>query len=229
MTWTSSGWRPSVAPAEVEAAGDADFAAHPELVRGLHRPAVDGPERRRAGGCRADRRAVPARPPGRGRHALDHRGRRARQARVRPRRRTGLHRRRHGRGGRGPGGRPGTGRLGSAGARPRHRDRPHLRARAQVRPGARPDGAGPERQGAGGDDGLLRHRRHPGARRARGGEQRRARAGLAGARGSGARARRRHRQGPCGVRGRRRARHRAVVARRRGPLRRPPRQGRRPA
>ena len=80
----------------------------------------------------------------------------------------------------------------------------------QVRPGARPDGAGPERQGAGRDDGLLRHRRHPRARRARGGQQRRARAGLAGARRPGARARRRHRQGPGGVRGRRGARHRAV-------------------
>ena len=33
----------SVAPAEVEAAGDADFAAHPELVRGYIGPAVMGP------------------------------------------------------------------------------------------------------------------------------------------------------------------------------------------
>ncbi|AEI12584.1 proline--tRNA ligase [Cellulomonas gilvus] len=46
----------AVAPAEVEAAGDADFAAHPELVRGYIGPAVLGPNAPVADG--AERTAV---------------------------------------------------------------------------------------------------------------------------------------------------------------------------
>ena len=139
----------AVAPAEVEAAGDADFAAHPELVRGYIGPARWArtcrsprvPSAPRSGTCstRASCRAragspAPNEP---GRHVFDLVAGRdftadgtVEAAEVRA-------------------GRPGTGRLRPARAGARHRDRPHLRARPQVRPGARPDRAGPERQGAG--------------------------------------------------------------------------------
>ena len=212
----------AVAPAEVEAAGDADFAAHPELVRGYIGPGAMGPNVPVADGAERtavryllDPRVVPgtrwitgANEPGR--HVFDLVAGRdftadgtVEAAEVRA-------------------GDPAPDGSGAARAGPRHRDRPHLRARPQVRGGARPDGAGPERQGAGRHDGLVRHRRDPRARRARRGEQRRARPGLAGARGAGARDRRRDRQGPGRLRGGRGAGRRAVVARHRGHLRRPP-------
>ena len=59
--------------------------------------------------------------------------------------------------------------------RPRHRDGPHLPARPQVRRRARPQGARRERQARHGHHGLLRHRAHPGGRRDRRGHPRRAR------------------------------------------------------
>ncbi len=58
-------------------------------------------------------------------------------------------------------GRPRARRLGAGRARPRHGGRARLPARPQVRRGARPQGARPERQARHGDDGLVRHRRHP--------------------------------------------------------------------
>ena len=51
----------AVAPAEVEAAGDADFAAHPELVRGYIGPRCSA-RTSRCRGCRAHRGPLPARP-----------------------------------------------------------------------------------------------------------------------------------------------------------------------
>ncbi len=53
------------------------------------------------------------------------------------------------------------------GARPRHRDRPHLPARTQVRRGPRAQGARREGRAGHRDDGLLRHRRLAGRRRHR--------------------------------------------------------------
>ena len=212
-----------VAPAEVETAGDADFAAHPELVRGYIGPGpnVPGAERRRA-----DRGALPARPARRrrarggspganepGKHVFDLVAGRdftadgtIEAAEVRA----------------GDPAPDGSGPLELA----RGIEIGHIFALGRkYAPGPRPDGARPERQVAGRHHGLVRHRRHPRARRARRGEPRRPRARLAGARRARARARRGDRQGRGRVRGRRVDRHDAARARRRGPLRRPPRQG----
>jgi hypothetical protein len=66
--------------------------------------------------------------------------------------------------------------------RPRHRDRPHLPARPQVRRGARPAGARPERQAGHGDDGVVRRSACRAPCRDRRGDPRRARPVLALAR-----------------------------------------------
>ena len=140
-----------VAPAEVEAFTDDDFAAHPDLVKGYIGPGALGEKQ-------VDRHPLPGRSPGRHRHPLGDRRRRRRIARLRPRRRPRLHAGRHDRGGRGACRRPGARRLRTAGARPRHRDGPHLPARPQVRRGARAPGARRERQARHGHDGLVRRR-----------------------------------------------------------------------
>ena len=114
------------------------------------------------------RHPLPRRPAGRRRHALGHRRRRARAPRRRARGRARLHARRRDRGRRGARRRPLPDRRRAAGAGPRHRDRPHLPARPQVRRGARPDRARPRRQAGRRHDGLVRHRRVPG----RGGDRR---------------------------------------------------------
>ncbi len=159
----------------------------------LHRP-------RRAGGGERLRRPLPARPPRGRRHPLGHRGERGRAARRRPGQGPRLRRRRDDRGGRGACGRRLPGVRRHARGRTRHRDRPHLPARPQVRRGAGPQGAGRERQAGHRDHGLLRDRSVAGCRRHRREHLRRARAGVA-ARGL---ARRRppggHRQGPGGLR-----------------------------
>ena len=79
--------------------------------------------------------------------------------------------------------------------RPRHRDRPHLPARPQVRRGARPAGARRERQAGHGHHGVVRHRGVARRRGDRRGDPRRARPVLAPRGGAGRRARRGHRQG----------------------------------
>ena len=89
---------------------------------------------------------LPPRPPRRRGHPLGDRCRRARQARHRPRGRPRLHRRRHDRGRRGARRRRVPELRARPGVRPRHRDGPHLPARHEVRRGARPQGARPERQ-----------------------------------------------------------------------------------
>ena len=159
----------ALAPAEVEAFGEADFAQHPGWSR-----ATSGPRRSArtpapaSGTCSTRASSTGTR--------VDHRRRRARPARLRPRRGPRLHRRRHRRGGRGARGRPCPVCGGTLDDRPRHRDRPHLPARPQVRRRARPQGARRERQARHGHDGLLRHRRLPRGRRDRRGDARRARA-----------------------------------------------------
>ncbi|MEI2706608.1 MAG: proline--tRNA ligase [Ilumatobacteraceae bacterium] len=74
-----------VSPAEVAPFAEADFAKHPTLAKGYIGPGALGP-----GTPQWD--PVPARPAHRRRHGVDHRGRRARPARVPPGRRAGLHR-----------------------------------------------------------------------------------------------------------------------------------------
>ena len=170
----------------------------------LRRPSRPGAWLHRAGRAR-DRQAgwcaLSARPARRRGHPLDHRCQRGRPARVRPRRRSRLHRRRHDRGRRGARGRhvPQL-RPRDAGDGSRHRDGSHLPARPQVRRRARPQGAQRERQAGRRDHGVLRHRRLACRGRDRRDHARRHRAVLA-ARG---RARRRtprgHRQGRLGVR-----------------------------
>ena len=138
-------------PAEAEVFSADDFAAHPGLVKGYIGPPVAG--------CRlADRSALPGRSAGGQRHPLADRRQPAGPARVRPGGRARLHPRRDHRGRRDPGRRPGRGRLGPAAAGPRHRDGPHLPAGPEVRRGARPEGAGPERQARHGHHGLVRDR-----------------------------------------------------------------------
>ena len=150
----------AVAPAEVEAAGEADFARAPRAGQGLHRPggarAERASRRRRATAIRylLDPRVV------RG-HPVDHRRERARQARVRPRRGPRLHRRRHGRGRRGARRRPGAGRLGPL-ELARGIEIGHIfalgRKYAEALGLTVLDENG---KAVSGDDGLLRHRRHP--------------------------------------------------------------------
>ncbi len=130
----------------------------PQPGQGLHRSG-------RAGGEEHLGHQVPRRPPrGRG-HPLDHRRRCRPAARLRPglwpRLHPGWCRRRR----RDPGGRSLAGWQWAAGAGPGHRDGAHLPARPQVRRGARPEGARPERQAGHRHDGLLRNRRVPGGRR----------------------------------------------------------------
>ena len=108
------------APAEVEAATEADFA-RPARRWSRATSAV-------AARCGLGEKAtlghpLPGRPARRRRHPLGHRRQRARQARARPRRRPRLHRRRHDRGGRGARRRPCPDGSRPARARPRHRDR----------------------------------------------------------------------------------------------------------
>jgi prolyl-tRNA synthetase len=67
-----------VEPARVEAFEEKDFANIPDAGQGLHRP-------RRAGSGEVDRHPVPARPPRRRRHRVDHGRRHLWQARLRPR------------------------------------------------------------------------------------------------------------------------------------------------
>ena len=81
-----------VAPAEVEPF--TDFDKHPALVKGYIGPQVLGSRERVED-------PLPRRPPRRARHPVDHRRQRARQARVRPRGRPGLHLGRRHRGRRG--------------------------------------------------------------------------------------------------------------------------------
>ena len=175
-----------VAPAEVEPF--TEFDKHPALVKGYIGPQVLGSRERVED-------PLPGRPARRARQPVDHRRQRAGQARVRPRRRPGLHLGRRHRGRRGAARRPGARRLRSAGAGPRRGDGPHLPARPQVRRGARPQGARRERQARHGHHGLLRRRRLPGRRRDRRVHPRRAGPRLAARDRPGRRARRRHGQG----------------------------------
>ena len=150
-----------VHPALVEPFTEAGLRAAPGLVRGYIGPSALGDDERLG-------RALSPRPAGRRGHAVDHRRQRAGPPRLRPRRRPGLHRRRHDRGGRGACGRPvPQRRRRRPRARARHRDGPHLPARPQVRRCARPQGARRERQAGRGHHGLLRHRRVPRGRRDR--------------------------------------------------------------
>ena len=91
-----------VAPAEVEPF--TDFDGHPALVKGYIGPQVLGQRERVED-------PLPGRPARGPRHPLDHRRQRARQARLRPRRRPGLHLGRRHRGRRGARRRPGARRL----------------------------------------------------------------------------------------------------------------------
>ncbi len=83
-----------VAPGEIDAFEDADFAKQPALVRGYIGPA--GSRRRVRGG-----HPLPRRPPRRSRDGMADGRQRGRQARLRPRLRARLHARRHDRGRRG--------------------------------------------------------------------------------------------------------------------------------
>ena len=180
----------------------------PAPGQGLHRP-------RRAGRGQARRHPLPGRPAHRRRHrwitGADQPGRHV----VRPRRRARLRRRRHHRGRRGARRRPVPGvRLG-AGDRPRHRDRPHLPARPQVRRGARASPCSTRTaRPAGRHHGLVRHRRVACRGRHRRAELRRQGPDLAARGRARRRAHRGHRQG-----------HRSAAARRRSswpPSARPP-------
>ena len=162
------------APAEVEAATEADFEKQPAAREGLHRPLVaDGRGARRGVG---HRHPLPARPARRRRHRVDHRREHRPEARALARRRPRLRRRRLRRGRERARGRPRSRRLGPGRARARHGDRPRVPARPQVRRGARPQGARRERQARHRHDGLVRHRRHPHPRDHRRAQQRRRRA-----------------------------------------------------
>ncbi len=187
----------------------------PSTRQGLHRS-------RGVGGGVGIEDPVRRRPPRLRGHPLGDRRRRARQPRDRPGRGSRLHARRHHRGGR----RARRRRLpelrrGHARVRPRHRDGPHLPARPLVRRGAGPQGPRRERQAGHRHDGLLRHRRHPRGGRHRRGQQRRARPDVAARDLARRRPPGRHRQGRRRVRDRREDHRRAVLARRRGDLRRP--------
>ena len=192
---TSSALEAAFAPAEVEAGDRGRLRRSTRARQGLHRPVVARPARARRGRRRTgiryllDPRVVDG-------HRVDHRRQRAQKHVLRPRRRPRLHRRRHRRGRRGARRRPGARRLRSARARARHRDRPRLPARPQVRRGARPQGARRERQARHRHHGLLRHRRHP-RRSPRSPRPTTTSAGLVWPRAGrpGRRARRRHRQG----------------------------------
>ena len=66
----------ALSPSLVEAAGEDDFKAHPELVKGYIGPGALGPQARRGEG-RGDQPSVPARPPRRPWYALDYGSRRS--------------------------------------------------------------------------------------------------------------------------------------------------------
>ena len=179
-------------------------AQAPDPREGLHRA-------RHAGGAGHVRYPLRGRPPDLRGHRLGDRRQRRREPRARPRGRPRLHARRHHRGGRGPRRRPLPElRVRHPPHRARHRDGPHLPARAQVRRGARPARARRERQAGHRHHGLLRHRRLACGRRHRGGQQRRAGPGLAPRDLARRRARRGHRQGRGRVLDRGRAGARAV-------------------
>ena len=104
---------------------------------GLRRvpPAGQGlPRTDRARGGRPGPDPLPGRPAGQPGHPVADRRQRTGPARLRADRRAGLHPRRNHRGRRDPGRRPGPGRVGTAGAGPRHRDGPHLPARPEATP-----------------------------------------------------------------------------------------------
>ena len=198
-----------VEPAEVEPFTEKDFAATRRWSRATSAPARSGRSRSRRSASSSTRASSTApagspAPTSDGRHVLD--------LVVGPR----LHPRRHDRGRRGARRRPLPGLLDGRRprGRPRHRDRPHLPARPQVRRGARPQGARRERQARHGHDGLLRHRPVAGRRRDRREHLRRARPVLAARGRAGRRAPRGDRQGRGGLHdGGRAARRRAVGAR----------------
>ena len=162
--------------------GDDDFAAHPEVAEGLHRPA--SPRRRRSSSPTRRSRAPVAWVTGA--NEVDHH---VRNARARPR----LRGRRVGR--------PRDDRLRRrvpalrqpALGRPRHRGRPRVPARREVLRGARRAVHRRERRAAPDAHGVLRHRHLAHRRRGRRGVPRRARARVAGR----ARALRRARSSRC--------------------------------
>ncbi len=187
-------------PAEYALLDDADFAKNPFLVKGYVGP--KGVEGQR---CSISRRSTRGR-----RDVLDHRCGRAEQTRRRSGRRAGLRRRRHHRSGRGPRWRPVAGRGGPAGVGPRHRDRPHIPAGAQVHRRVHRRRPRRGRKAGAADDGVLRHRGVSAGRGDRRTASRRARPALAVV-GLAVRCPRRDRQ-----QGRRRPRRRGRAGRRPG-------------
>ncbi len=159
----------SVAPAEVALLEEADFAAHPFLVKGYI-----GPGALAANGVRllVDPRIVTGTAWVTGADKADHH---VVDLVVGPR----LHPGRHDRGRRGARGRPVARRHGGPGGRPRHRDRAHLPARPQVRRRLRSRRAGARLEAGPDHDGLVRRRRVAPGRGHRRAEPRRARPGLA--------------------------------------------------
>ncbi len=183
----------SLEPAEYVLLTETDFRNNPFLVKGYI-----GPKALQENGVRylVDPRVVDG-------HQLDHGRRRGGQALRGPRRRTGLHPRRHHRGRRGARRRSLARRCRRTGRRPRHRGRARVPARSQVHRRLRRRRAGRERQARPSHHGLVRHRRLPTGRGDRRAASRRQGTALAVRGQPVRRAPRDRQQGRCRPRGRR--------------------------